>query len=536
MFPYQAETKSGPVTLRLATEADIPALVALNALCYPHMAEENVIWTPRELASHQRTFPEGQVLAAFEGEVVGAVASLIVDLGANPLRPHTYPGITDGGYFHNHTYDGDTLYGADVYVHPDWRGRGLGAALYEARRRICRRFNLRRILAGGRIAGYGDVADQITPEEYIAQIVSGHRRDPVLSFQLREGFVVRDILRQYITDPVSRNCATLIEWANPDYDDSRLRQPKVRLACVQYQMRRVTGFHDFAEQVTYFIETAADYQADFVLLPELFSVQLLSHHKALSSLEGIRRLAEYTEPLIELLSGLAHQFGLHIVGGSHPVESEGQLYNRSFLFRPDGTHEEQDKLHITPSERKWWGISGGHALHSFATPKGRIGILICYDVEFPEAARHLADEGIDILFVPYCTDDRHGYLRVRHCAQARAIENQIYVATAGIIGNLPDVPAMDIHYGQAAVFTPSDIAFARDGIQAVADTNVETLLITDVDLHALHDARQSGSVTPRLDRRRDLFELRYRGPTLPQETAHPMLMPKEAPEPPREGP
>ena len=134
-------------------------------------------------------------------------------------------------------------------------------------------------------------------------------------------------------------------------------------------------------------------------------------------------------------------------------------------------------------------------------------MLICYDVEFPEAARYLADQGAEILFVPFCTDNRQGYLRVRYCAQARAIENQIYVALAGNVGNLPDVSNLDINYGQAAVLTPSDFAFARDGIAAEADSNEETLLVCDVDLDDLHASRNDGTVTPRLVRCADLFRL-----------------------------
>ena len=134
-------------------------------------------------------------------------------------------------------------------------------------------------------------------------------------------------------------------------------------------------------------------------------------------------------------------------------------------------------------------------------------MLICYDVEFPEAARYLADQGAEILFVPFCTDNRQSYLRVRYCAQARAIENQIYVALAGNVGNLPAVGNLDINYGQSAVLTPSDFAFARDGIAAEADSNEETLLVCDVDLDDLHAARSDGTVTPRLDRRADLFRL-----------------------------
>ena len=109
-----------------------------------------------------------------------------------------------------------------------------------------------------------------------------------------------------------------------------------------------------------------------------------------------------------------------------------------------------------------------------------------------------------------CTDTRQAYLRVRYCAQARAVENQVYVVATGLVGNQPGVPAMDIHYGQAAVFTPSDFEFPRDGILAEADPNVEMLLVADLDIANLHRARQDGSVTPRLDRRGDLFPFRQR--------------------------
>jgi hypothetical protein len=106
-------------------------------------------------------------------------------------------------------------------------------------------------------------------------------------------------------------------------------------------------------------------------------------------------------------------------------------------------------------------------------------------------------------------------MRVRYCSHARAIENQIYVALAGNVGNLPDVNNMDIQYGQAAVITPSDFAFAWDGVAAEADSNEETLLICDVDLDDLHQSRSAGTVTPRLDRRPDLFKLIANLPALP---------------------
>jgi len=500
------EKKKTTVKVREATRADIPALLALNKAAYPMLAEDNVVWGEANLLSHLRMFPQGQILAEVRGRVVGAASSLIVDLGPEPLRHHTWSGITDSGYFTNHNPQGDTLYGADVCTHPDSRGMGVGAALYEARRQLCRRLNLRRILAGGRLWNYSEHAERFSAEEYAQRVAAGELRDLVLSFQLREGFELRGVMPHYLRDARSHNHASLIEWLNPDYKPAATGQRKVRVSCVQYQMRKVASFADFARQLEYFIDVAADYESDFVLLPELFTVQLLSHLDALSSQEGMKKLAGYTNRFVKTVSTLAKRYGTTIIAGSHPVFKDRRLLNIAHVCLPDGQVVEQPKLHITPNERKWWGISGGQRLAPIDTPKARIGVLICYDVEFPEAVRHLADEGMELLFVPYCTDNRQGYLRVRYCAQARAIENQIYVALAGNVGNLPDVTNMDVQYGQAAVFTPSDYPFARDGIAAEADPNAETMLVCDLDLDSLHHSRSSGTVTPRLDRRPDLFQ------------------------------
>ncbi len=519
-----------PLTIRTARAGDIPTLITLNNRCFPAMAEENVVWSEAQLTNHQRIFPEGQLVAEVDGAIVGGIASLIVNLGDDPYRQHTYAGITDGGYFHNHDPSGDTLYGADVYVDPDCRGKGVGAALYAARRELCARLNLRRILAGGRIHGYADHAAAMRPEEYVAAVESGRLRDLVLSFQLREGFVVRGLLRNYIADPASKNYATLIEWLNPDYTPVESGARKVRVASVQYQVRRVASFDDFADQVEYFVDTAHDYRADFLVFPEFFSVQLLSqtHLRGLPAKDGIAKLAELEGEFLDLMRRMATEYGIHIVAGSHPMHRGGALQNVCPIIMPDGTWVAQPKLHITPAEVRYWGITGGDELPVIDTPKARVGVLICYDSEFPEAARHLADNGAEILFVPYCTDDRPAFMRVDACARARAIENQVYVVTSGIIGNLPSVPAMDIHYGRAAVYTPSDFEFARDGIQAAADPNVEMLLVTDLDITDLYRSRQSGSVRPRLDRRPDLFSFRstLNGLPEPLPDGEPMKLPK----------
>ena len=282
----------------------------------------------------------------------------------------------------------------------------------------------------------------------------------------------------------------------------------LRIACVQYELREIASFEEFANKVSTQITTAATQKAGIVLFPEFFSLQLLSSFSNLQDKEGIQKIArEYTKPFIKLFSSLAMKHGLHIIAGSHPLEEDSKILNKSFVFDPSGGHIAQPKLHITPFERNDWDIVGGNELMVIKTPKAVIGVQICYDVEFPAASQLLADEGIDILFVPYCTDDHQGMLRVRYCCQARAVEHQLYVATAGLVGALPKIESMNVHAAQSAVFTPSDHGFADAGIAAIANSNIETILFADLDIDALHHARDSGTVTPKKDRRTNLLKV-----------------------------
>ena len=144
------------------------------------------------------------------------------------------------------------------------------------------------------------------------------------------------------------------------------------------------------------------------------------------------------------------------------------------------------------------------------TDCGPIGVLLCYDSEFPELARHLVDQGAQTLFVPFCTDERQSYLRVRYCAQARAVENQCYVVMSGNVGNLPAVRNMDIQYAQSCILTPCDFPFARDGIAADTTPNVEMVAFADLRPDALAMARNAGTVQNLKDRRFDLYSVTWR--------------------------
>ncbi|MFT6208461.1 MAG: putative amidohydrolase [Colwellia sp.] len=257
----------------------------------------------------------------------------------------------------------------------------------------------------------------------------------------------------------------------------------------------------------FYVDAVSDYKSDFVLFPELFNAPLMAEFNHLRLTESIRRLSEYTEQIRDKFIEFAISYNINIITGSMPFFVDGSLYNSGFLCRRDGSWERYDKIHLTPAEVRSWSMVGGKNLKVFDTDCGKIGIMICYDVEFPEYSRILADQGMNILFVPFLTDTQNGYTRVRHCAMARAIENECYVAIAGAVGNLPKVNNMDIQYAQSAVFTPSDFAFPTTGIKAEATPNSEMTVIVDVNLDLLKQLHSHGAVHTMRDRRHDLYSI-----------------------------
>ena len=280
---------------------------------------------------------------------------------------------------------------------------------------------------------------------------------------------------------------------------------RIRVASLQYFIRPVATFEQFRDQVAGLVETAADYDCRLVVFPEYFTVQLLTLGSTREPIEAqIRRLAGQRPRYIELMSGLARSHSLYIVAGTMPAldGDDGPVKNICHVFGPSGAHGVQGKLHMTRFETEEWKVSPDSVLNVFDTEFGRMAVAICYDVEFPEIARAAARTGANILAVPSCTDDRQGFLRVRYCAQARAIENQMYVIHASTVGSLPMVPAVSLNYGQAAIFTPSDFAFARDGILAEGIPNQETMVIAELNLKTIADGRASGTVLPLEDSRR----------------------------------
>lgn len=472
---------------------------------------DDSVWTQKEFYSLIEKFPEGQVAIKINDNLAGFALSIIVDYNKFD-DTHSYKEITGNYTFSTHDNSGNMLYGVDIFINKKFRGLRLGRRLYEFRKELCEEKNLKGIIFGGRIPNYSKYASEITPKEYIQKVKSREIYDPVLNFQLSNDFYVKRVIKNYLEGDIhSKDYACLLRWDNIYYSkptkEPMAEKTVIRLGLIQWQVRPYKNIEEVLEQAEYFVNSVSSYRSDFALFPEFFNAPLMAKYNHLSEADAIRELAKYTPQFKDEFSKLAISYNINIITGSMPELIDGVLYNVGFLCKRDGTIERYAKIHVTPDEEKVWGLKGSNEIKTFDTDCGKIGVLICYDSEFPELSRLLAKEGMNILFVPFLTDTQNGYSRVRLCAQARAVENECYVAIAGCVGNLPKVANMDIQYAQSAVFTPCDFAFPANGIKAESTPNTEMILIADVDLSLLNELHNIGSVTNLKDRRTDIYDV-----------------------------
>lgn len=507
------DISSHKIKLRNSQLSDYDSLKEIMNLVYSNAGGT---WKLEEFESHLSVFPEGQMCIEDNGKLVAAVVSVVVkysDYGDN----HIYDEITAKGMLNNHNPDGDTLYGVDIFIHPAYQGLRLGRRLYNARKDLCRKLNLKRIIIGGRIPKYKEHSDLMTPQEYVEKVKSKELHDPVLNFQLSNDFHFRKIMKGYFPEDLeSKHYAALLEWINIYYEEKQKsnipgKKNIVRLGIIQWEMRDVASVGEFLKQVEFFIDAVSDYKTDFVVFPEFFNIPLIKQFDSKGSGESIRKLATLTEEIKNSISNMAISFNTNIIAGSMPYYNGSNLFNVSYLLKRDGTSEKQYKIHVSPDEDSFWGLKNGNKIKIFKVDNYKIGILTGYDIEFPELSRILTSRGAEIIFVPFSTDTKNSYNRIRYCAQARAIENECYVAIAGSVGNLPNVKNMGIQYAQSAVLTPSDFSFPHDAIGGEAPPNTETTLVVDVDLDLLKELKMHGTVRNSKNRRNDLYKVEWYG-------------------------
>lgn len=482
-----------------------------QAMITSYSSMPNSYWKIEQIESLIRKFPEGQIVIKINNVIAACALSIIVDYDSFP-NSHTYKQITGAYTFNTHNNNGNVLYGIDVFVVPEFRGLRLGRRLYDYRKELCENLNLRSIVFGGRIPNYIKYKEELSPKEYIQKVKHREIHDPVLNFQISNDFHPIKILTGYLEGDIdSGEYAVLLEWDNIYHEKKtkslRANKKIVRIGLIQWQMRSYKKLEDLLDQVEYFIDALSGYRADFALFPEFFNAPLMAEFNHLPESLAIRELATSTDVIVKKMSELAVSYNINVITGSMPEVVDDSLYNIGYLCRRDGSIERYEKIHVTPDEAKVWGMQGGNKLQAFDTDCGRIGILICYDSEFPELSRILAEDGMEILFIPFLTDTQNGYYRVKHCAQARAIENECYVAIAGSVGNLPKVHNMDIQFAHSMILTPCDFSFPTNGIKAEATPNTEMILIADVDTDLLKELHQFGSVKNLKDRRTDVYEV-----------------------------
>ena len=496
------------LVVRPLSLGDLEAIQKLQHECFPDLQP----WTRANLQNHLETFPEGQIGIELDGVLVASSSSLILDSKEWRDR-HSFEEVCPRGFLSTHDPEGNLLYGLDIVVSPKARGMRLARRIYEARMQLVQELELRKIVIAGRIPGYDEHASEMSAREYVRKVVAKELADPVLTAQLANGFVIRTVLSKYLPrDRESRGHAVLMEWLNPLYapPEALDQATKARVATVQYQMRPIDSFEEFAKQCEFFVETASEYRVDLLLFPELLTNQLLGLLPPGRPGVSARALHQFTPQYIEFFARMAIKYNVNIVGGTHLTVEDDTLYNIAYLFHRDGRMDKQYKLHITPSEQKWWGVSGGDRVEVFNTDCGKVAIAICYDVEFPELPRLAKEKGAEILLVPYNTDIRSGHIRVRTCAHARCIENHMYAVLGGATGNLPFVEGADIHWAQSCILTPSDIPFERDGVASEATPNVEAMVVHELDLELLRRTERSGTVRTWHDRRTDLYETKWK--------------------------
>jgi predicted amidohydrolase len=286
---------------------------------------------------------------------------------------------------------------------------------------------------------------------------------------------------------------------------------KLTIASIQYGLVEIHSVEQFWDGLAAKIKEAVAQGVDLLIFPEYVTAHLLSLVPVIGYPEACRYLDSFTSTYRDFFKTSSRETNMVILGGTTIIKEQDGYVNQASLFFPDGHIAVQNKLHLTPEEQLRWNLLEGDELHVFDTRWGKCSILTCYDIEFPELARIAAEKGAELILCPSYTDTAAGYYRVRNCSQARAIENQVFVALSGIVGALKeDRQQIDKGYCQAGIFSPCDTPFPDHGVIQAGEPNEDTMIVATVDFSMLHENRARGVVAPFYNRRPDLYEKEIR--------------------------
>lgn len=272
----------------------------------------------------------------------------------------------------------------------------------------------------------------------------------------------------------------------------------LRVAVANQAIGEWGAWADYETAVKARIAEACQQGGELLVFPEYGSMEIASLlearvrsdlHRQLGAMQAMR------DDFLALYQRQAAEAGVWMLLPSFPWRTDaGGYVNRAWMIGPDGVAGFQDKQQMTRFESEQWGVSRGVGQHVFMIAGVSVGICICYDIEFPLVARRLVERGAQVLLAPSCTDTLAGYHRVRIAAQARALENQCYVAQACTVGEAPWSPAVDVNVGRAAIFGPVDRGFPDDGVLAMAEAQLSGWVVAELSMDALQAVRDNGQV------------------------------------------
>jgi len=277
----------------------------------------------------------------------------------------------------------------------------------------------------------------------------------------------------------------------------------VRVAAVNWKLRSIRSDGEFWNHAYEFIEQADDHGAQLVVLPELFSLELLTLEPKLRDVNSPKYLVQYWDDILNWLSRISQNSGMAIVGGSHFRRTDEGIRNICPIAFPDGNIYLQEKNKLTVYERSDWEILPGYGVQPLP---GRLGVSVCYDSEFPEGPRVLAENGMLIHAIPAWTETRRGFQRVRWSSLARAVENQVFVIHSSLVGDIGKEPIPE-SYGSSAIIAPSIAPFPMEAVLAESKLNEDDVIVAGLDIDALFAARNEGEVTNWQDRDASSWEL-----------------------------